>query len=110
MAPSLVTLCVGAGPLDPGPDDAAPPDGPEDEADPDTDPKKLVRIDQSMVKGVSTSQTRDMRPPSCEEIAEVQGSTITVADGAICSSFSDLAMSSVSRFLVGKVVDREKLV
>ena len=43
-------------------------------------------------------------------MTEVLGSTITVAEGAICSSLRLEAMSSVSRFLLGKAIDREKLV
>ena len=71
------------------------------------EPKKLDIIPQSTVRGVKRSHTRDIRSPPWEETV-VLGRTITVQEGAICSSFREVALSSVSRFRRGKVVVREK--
>ena len=69
--------------------------------------KKLEMIPQSTVRGVKRSHTRDMRSPPWEETV-VLGRTITVQEGAIWSSFREVALSSVSRLRRGKVVVREK--
>ena len=51
----------------------------------------------------------ERNPPSCKETDdEAVGRTMTVADGANCRFFNVLLISRVSRFRLGKVVDREK--